>query len=114
MLVNFHSSAGADVVMLEQHAQQVLSLLGKETRSGMLTSQELKEAIPRLQQHVDDSKDHGITSAVVRDVVTGGAVSHYHDAGDTVSFASRAFPLLELMRAARQAGADVEWSLAQA
>lgn len=114
MVITFRSSAAADVMMLEQHAQQVLSLIGKQARQGTITAQEMPGAVAQLEQHVEDSKRHAVTSALVRDVAAHGVESPHLETDSEVSFAARAYPLLSLLQAARDAGSDVAWDSGEA
>jgi hypothetical protein len=112
MLVKFKSKAAADVLMYEEHAKRILDLLGKDTKRGIVTVAELPHAITKLEAEIIESRNHPASEEMQRDVV-----AHHGDARDDnehepvqfVSFATRAYPLLEMMRAAQREKHDVMW-----
>ena len=52
MLVIFKSKAGADIMMFEENAKQILDLFGKETEKGIITSDETEAAIATLEKEI--------------------------------------------------------------
>ena len=52
MLVIFNSKAGADIMMFEENAKQILDLFGKETEKGIITSDETEAAIATLEKEI--------------------------------------------------------------
>jgi len=112
MLVKFHSKAAAEVVMVDRHAQQALSLFGKNTAQGCFTAAELADAVPVLERAIAESKHHGVSQAIAQDAAAQREVlgeNHFHEAQDTVDFATHLYPLLEMMRAARDRHSDLTW-----
>jgi len=67
MLIKFHSHAAPEVLMVDRHAQQALSLLGKSASQGCLTVAELETAIQVLETAVSESKQHGLSHALTQD-----------------------------------------------
>ncbi|MEN3293975.1 MAG: hypothetical protein V7642_3228 [Burkholderiales bacterium] len=114
MLVKFRSKAAADVTMYEEHAKRMLNLLGKDAKLGIITAAEMPRAISRLEEEIAESKKHPVSEEMERDVV-----AHHGDQGDDneheqpqyVSFGTRAYPLLEMMRAAQKGNNDVMWGV---
>jgi hypothetical protein len=114
MLITFKSKAAADVVMYEEHANQILDLLHKDHKLGVITAAETANAIKLLEGEVALSKSHIASEAIKRDIL-----AHHGEDGDdneheppqTVSFSSRAYPLLEMLRAAHQENQDVLWGV---
>lgn len=114
MLVKFKSKAAAEVLMYEEHAKRILDLLHKDIKRGILTADEMTQAIARLEEEIAESRKHPISEEAQRDVV-----AHHVEAGDDnehealefVTFATRAYPLLEMMRAAQKGGNDVMWGV---
>jgi uncharacterized small protein (DUF1192 family) len=114
MLVKFKSKAAADVLMYEEHAKRILDLLGKDAKLGIITVAELPHAIAKLEGEIIESRRHPATEEMQHDVV-----AHHGDAGDDnehervefVSFGTRAYPLLEMLRAAQKEGNDVMWGV---
>lgn len=114
MLVTFKSKSAAEVLMYEEHAKRILDLLGKDVKRGVITSAEMPTAVTKLEAEIAESRLHPTSEEVRRDVL-----AHHGDEGDDnehepvefVSFATRAYPLLEMLRAARHDGHDVMWGV---
>ncbi|TFW10419.1 DUF1840 domain-containing protein [Oxalobacteraceae bacterium OM1] len=114
MLVTFKSKAAAEVLMYEEHAKRILDLLGKDVHRGVLTAEEMPNAVAKLEAEVGESRRHSAAEEVKRDVL-----AHHGEAGDDnehepaeyVSFATRAYPLLEMMRAAQHDRTDILWGV---
>lgn len=112
MLIKFHSKAAADVLMYEQHAEPILRMLNKDLHRGIITADQTAGAIAMLEQEIARS-----ASMPQHDDV------HVHDhrinADDEddpkprqqVSFAARAYPLLDMLRAANKMHTDVVWGV---
>ena len=114
MLVTFKSKAAAEVLMYEEHAKRILDLLNKDVKRGIITAAEMPNAIAKLEAEIAESGLHPTSEEVRRDVL-----AHHGEEGDDnehepvefVSFAARAYPLLEMLRAARHDGYDVMWGV---
>lgn len=113
MLITFKSKAASEVLMYKDHAKRILDLLGKEAARGVITAAEAGKAVEVLEREIAESRIHPVTEDVERDVV-----AHFDDTDDkeheemeAVSFGTRAYPLLEMLRAARNGGHDVVWGV---
>lgn len=114
MLITFKSKAAADVPMFEMHAKRILDLLHKDIRRGVITAAETGKAIATLESEILQSRAHSAAEDVRHDVE-----AHHGDFGDDneheptqiVSFATRAYPLLEMLRAAQKGGHVVAWGI---
>jgi hypothetical protein len=114
MLITFKSKAAAEVPMYKEHAKRMLELLHKDVHRGVITASEATRAVQVLEQEVAESRQHPASDEVTRDVN-----AHHGEQGDdtdhegaqTVSFATRAYPLLQMLRAARDQGHDVVWGV---
>jgi hypothetical protein len=114
MLVTFKSKAAAEVLMYKEHAKRILDLLHKDIERGVITAAETSKAVATLEAEIAESKLHSGSEEVERDVV-----AHHGEAGDdneheqaeAVSFATRAYPLLEMLRAAQKNGNEVMWGV---
>ena len=108
MLITFKSNAAADVLMYKMHAKPLLDLLGKDVDQGIITAEEMPEAVARLEEEVALSKRPPPGQAN-----DGNAPEADEDleSGKKVSFAARAFPLLEMMRAAKEENTFVMWGV---
>lgn len=114
MLVTFKSKAAADVVMYKRHAQRILDLLGKDIERGVISTTETGPAIARLEQEIAEIQAHATTEDIRHDIEmhqTPGHEDHEHEPSQPVSFATRVFPLLEMLRAANRQGHNVAWGI---
>jgi hypothetical protein len=115
MLITFTSKAAAEVTMYKEHAKRILDLLGKDVNRGVITAAEAPKAVEILEKEIAETRLHHASDDVKRDVIA----HHGEDVGDdsehegmeVVSFATRAYPLLEMLRAARNGGHDVLWGV---
>jgi hypothetical protein len=114
MLITFTSKAAAEVTMYKEHAKRILDLLGKDVNRGVITAAEAPKAVEVLEKEIAETRMHHASDDVKRDVN-----AHHNEVGDdadhegmeVVSFATRAYPLLEMLRAARKGGYDVLWGV---
>lgn len=98
--------------MYKEHAQRILDLLNKEPERGVITAAEAPKAVEVLEAEIAESRKHAPTDDAEQDV--RGRADHeddQHEGMQSVSFATRAYPLLEMMRAARDHHADVLWGV---
>ena len=109
MLITFKSKAAADVLMYATHAQPILDLLGKAPERGVITAEESAGAIQQLEAEIARRKQADAAEEAA-------AAAQDDDESDTphadhVSFATRAYPLLEMLRAAHRDGEFVMWGV---
>ncbi|HEX2530668.1 MAG TPA: DUF1840 domain-containing protein [Burkholderiaceae bacterium] len=113
MLVIFKSKAAAEVIMYEEHAKRILDLLHKDIKRGVITAAETVDAISTLEQEIARSKTQS-EEENQREEVTGRGPEdddRQRERREFVSFATRAYPLLEMLRAANRKGNDVLWGV---
>jgi hypothetical protein len=114
MLVKFTSRASAEVLMYQDHAKRILDLLHKDLERGVITAEEAPKAIAVLEGEIADARAHSASEELKRDID-----AHHNENGDDndheqieiVSFGTRAYPLLEMLKAARDTGYDVLWGV---
>jgi hypothetical protein len=114
MLITFKSKAYPNVMMYQEHAKRILDLLGKDVNRGVITAAEAPRAVEILEKEIAETRMHTASDDVQRDVN-----AHHGEVGDdtdhegmeVVSFATRAYPLLEMLRAAKNGGNDVLWGV---
>ncbi len=114
MLITFKSKAAADVLMYEEHAKRILDLLHKDIKRGVITSTEAPAAIATLEEEIAESRLHPTPEEVRRDVLAHHGEENDdkdHEPVEFVRFAARAYPLLEMLRAAQREGRDVMWGV---
>lgn len=114
MLITFTSKAAAEVTMYKEHAKRILDLLGKDVDRGVITAAEAPQAVEVLEKEIAETRMHQVSDDVQRDVhAHHGETSEDtdHEGMEVVSFATRAYPLLEMLRAAKNGGFDVLWGV---
>ena len=113
MLLTFKSKAAADVLMYEEHARPILELLHKEIKRGVITAAEAAHAVSVLEAQIADSRSKQPANDAERDLNSGGNDERDQEEArpQPVSFSTRAYPLLEMLRAAQRAGNDVMWGV---
>jgi hypothetical protein len=113
MLITFKSKAYPNVLMYQEHAKRILDLLHKDPERGVITAEEATKAVQLLEHEIEESRKHPSTDEVEQDVRahSGEQEDSDHEPIETVSFSTRAYPLLEMLRAARDQSADVLWGV---
>jgi len=111
MLITFTSKASAEVMMYKEHAKLILDLLGKDADRGVITAAESANAVAVLEKEMAETRMHHTSDDVQRDVDAQQDNGNQHESAQSVSFSTRAFPLLEMLRAARDQNADVLWGV---
>jgi hypothetical protein len=114
MLIIFQTKAAAEVIMYQEHAKRILDLFGKGLGPGVLTVAEIGPALAKLEAEMRDSRIHTPSDETKHDID-----EHHnqyrddngHEIIQKVAFSTRAFPLLELLRAAHKQGQDVVWGV---
>lgn len=112
MIYVFKSKASADVIMLPDHAKALFALLGRqlddrgiipvEQVAGVRVKLEAAIAAEKAQQlQYDDEK-----SKEDQDGETSSQQKSEH-----VQLSQRAFPFLEMLRAAEKSGKEVVWGV---
>ena len=112
MLITFKSKAYPNVMMYQDHAKRILDLLHKDSERGVITAEEATRAVKLLENEIEESRKHQATDEMEQDVKAHrGEEDTEHEAIETVTFSTRAFPLLEMLRAARDQQTDVLWGV---
>ncbi|MGG1945136.1 DUF1840 domain-containing protein [Trinickia sp. NRRL B-1857] len=108
MLITFKCRAAPDVVMLENLAQYLVGIVGKQLGArGVITHDELPGAISKLEAAIVTDK---------REIAEHEG--HFHEGEDghephelPIGLAQRAFPFLDMLREAQRENADVLWGV---
>jgi hypothetical protein len=113
MLITFKSKAYPNVLMYQDHAKRILDLLNKESDRGVVTAEEAERAVALLEHEIDESRKHQATDEMEQDVKAhhGDNEDGEHEPIEAVTFSTRAYPLLEMLRAARDQKTDVLWGV---
>jgi hypothetical protein len=109
MLILFQSKSAAEILMFAQHARPILQAAGKvfETpdlpERGVITRAQLDQAIAGIEALVATDVGHN------KDVTGEHDDSVEHPIAQPVGMRRRAWPLLAMLRLAREKGEDVTW-----
>lgn len=109
MLVTFKSKAAADVIMYEEHAKRILDLFHKDVKRGVITAAETQAAIEKLNAEIAESRARSSSDDASSNRSAGE--DNEREAAHTVSFATRVYPFLEMLRAAHKRGCDIAWGI---
>jgi hypothetical protein len=113
MLVKFKSKASAEVIMYEEHAKMILDLLGKEAKQGIITAEETGNAIAAIEGEIE--RINRLAAAEEAQKKEQKDDDYDEDEAvkqpETVKFSTRAYPLLEMLRAAQRANQHVVWGV---
>lgn len=114
MLITFKTKAAPEVIMYQEHAKRILDLFQKNLGPGVLTAAETGPAVARLEAEIAASRAHAVSEEMKHDVDrhhNAAGDDSEHEAAEEVSFSTRAYPLLEMLRAAQREGHDVMWGI---
>ncbi|MCX8017794.1 MAG: DUF1840 domain-containing protein [Rhodocyclaceae bacterium] len=110
MIVTFKSQASADVIYFADVAKRLLELIGKEPADkGILTVEQLPEAIARLQAAID--ADRAAHRRQVQEEEPGLEPDGQGGARPRVSLTQRALPLLAMCKEALKEKQPVVWGV---
>jgi hypothetical protein len=117
MLVTFKSKSSPEVTMYQEHAQRILDVLSKNPARGVITAAEAANALTLLEQEVALSKlqpevdlEHSTQLHMGHELPADSEPAELAEKHH-VGFAQRAFPLLEMLRAARDGGENIVWGV---
>ena len=98
-LLIFRSRAASEILMQSENAQRLLAIMGKPLgERGVITSGQIDDALARLE-------------AAVGAEAPAGAGGDDPAQPPPVGLRQRAFPLMEMLRAARRSQVDVTWGI---
>jgi hypothetical protein len=110
-LVVFRSKAAAEIYMFAETAGRLLQIVGKtDSERGVIRAEEVGEALNRLTAAVEQEKTELRNERARReaDDRTGDAHS---ERVLPITLGQRAFPLIEMLRAAQRKQVDVTWGV---
>lgn len=112
MLVKFISNTSGQIMMFAPIARQLLEIVDKDCSArGVITTEQLPEAIARLRRATAETKAHSPGKAV--GTGDAGRAHDDEDEASRVGLAQRAFPLIELLEWTRQEDGFILWEAAK-
>lgn len=110
-LVVFRSRAAAEIFMFAQTAQRLFEILGREaTARGVITSEQIPQAIAQLTEAIEQARSQD-AAARAQEEAARERGEPLPAAEQSVSLAQRAYPLLEMLRAAQKRNVEVTWGV---
>ena len=110
-LVVFRSKAAAEIYMFAETARRLLQIIGKtEDERGVIRAEEVDEALTRLSAAVDREKVQ-LRDAQARQEVRERTGDAHTEHVPPITLGQRAFPLIEMLRAAQRKQVDVTWGV---
>lgn len=113
MLITFKSKAASEVIMYKEHAKPILDLLHKDLERGVITAAETASAIAKLEAEIAANRQLQAQKDAPHDTAAQNSDNDYEDQKpvEIVTFSTRAYPLLEMLRAAHKDGQDIMWGV---
>jgi hypothetical protein len=106
----FKSKAAGDVLMLGPSGDQLLRIIGKEPAAkGLIEPAALPAAIRAIEAAIAQDEANPAPAPAGAGSPEGPGEAEGEDEG--VSLRQRAWPLLEMMRAAQAAAQDIAWGV---
>ena len=109
-LVVFRSKAAGEIFMFAETARRIFEILGRpESERGVVTAEQVPDALHRLEAAVEQEKAQlkaAADQAERADKQGDGSVQPR-----AISLGQRAFPLLEMLRAAEKKRVGVTWGI---
>jgi hypothetical protein len=110
-LVVFRSKAAAEIYMFAETAHRLLQIMGRtESERGVIRADEVPDAHARLTAAVETEKDELRRGHERREFDERAGQAH-GEALPPITLGQRAFPLIEMLRAAQRKGVDVTWGV---
>lgn len=109
-LVVFRSKAAGEIFMFAETARRIFDIIGRqETPRGVITAEQVADALQKLVDAVDEEK------AQLKAAQDEADLSDKQGEGEArqrpITLAQRAFPLIEMLRAAQKMKVDVTWGV---
>lgn len=110
-LVVFRSKAAGEIYMFAETAHRLLDIIGKaDSPKGVITADQVPDALTRLVAAVDAEKAQQAEAARERDAADRRGEPPA-PSQQPVTLSQRAFPLIEMLRAAAKRNVDVTWGV---
>lgn len=111
MLYRFKSPATGDLVMLQQHGDQLLRIIGREpAASGILLPQAMPQALASLRAAMDAPQATSAPTATDEPADPDSDESQ-DPQEQAVGLRQRAWPFMQMIEQARQADKEIVWGV---
>lgn len=113
-LVVFRSKAAGEIFMFAETARRIFAIIGKEDAPrGVISAEQIPEALQRLTVAVEEEKAEIAQARKEQDEADrrGEGQDANNAAAQAVTLGQRAFPLIDMLRAAQKKKVDVTWGV---
>ncbi len=111
-LVVFRSKAAGEIFMFAETANRILEIIGKANAPrGVITAEQVPEALARLTAAVEEEKAQLKAAQAQAEEAERRGDEDAGAAARTITLAQRAYPLIEMLRAAQKKKVDVTWGV---
>lgn len=121
MLVIFKSKVAGDIIMYEENAKPILATLGKDIAKGIITAAETGDALAKLAAEIARRKEIEMQEKAERDAREREEAEKAEREGtfyekprklpEPISFAARAYPLMDMLQRAHKKNKDIVWGV---
>jgi hypothetical protein len=109
-LVVFRSKAAGEIFMFAETARRIFEILGRpEAPRGVITAEQVPESLRRLVDAVDEEKAQ--LKAAQQEADLADKQGDVREQQRPITLGQRAFPLIEMLRAAEKKKVDVTWGI---
>jgi hypothetical protein len=110
-LVVFRSKAAGEIYMFPETARRIFEIIGKENAArGVISAEQVPAALARLTAAVEEEKAQLKAAERERDEAERRGEAQ-PPAEQPITLAQRAYPLIEMLRAAQRKNVDVTWGV---
>ncbi len=111
-LVVFRSKAAGEIFMFSETARRIFEIIGKqEAPRGVITAAQVPDALDRLTAAVEEEKAQLRAAQAQAEAAARRGEDDAEKGQRTITLAQRAWPLLEMLRAAQKMNVDVTWGV---
>lgn len=110
-LVVFRSKAAGEIFMFAETARRIFEIIGRsDSARGVITAEQVPEALQRLETAVEQEKADIKAAHANADQADRRGTDEPANAAP-ITLGQRAFPLIEMLRAAAKKKVDVTWGV---
>jgi hypothetical protein len=111
-LVVFRSKAAGEIFMFAETARRIFEIIGKqEAPRGVITAEQVPDALARLTAAVEEEKAQLKVAQAQAEEAARRGEDDAEKGERAITLAQRAWPLIEMLRAAQKMNVDVTWGV---
>ncbi|MFZ5540615.1 MAG: DUF1840 domain-containing protein [Pseudomonadota bacterium] len=111
-LVVFRSKAAGEIFMFPEMARRIFEIIGKaQAPRGVITAEQVPEALARLTAAVEAEKAQLKAAQAQAEEAERRGEDDAAKGERAITLAQRAYPLIEMLRAAQKKNVEVTWGI---